>query len=259
MPDIPPIDKTEDVPVLILRNISVILDVALVFSSSLRSMKPLFLFLFVALTVAVYADPYVVPHAPVPTRPAEMPVPISERMVIPATYMVEKPTEKSIVLPKPLAPLLPLQEEQKRPETVRGQTRTVDRLAELLDSPLPLAQGAVEAETIDSKLIDTIESSESSIDESGRYIFPAGSAMPGTKSVDPLGDGVLLMFMVITAIGLVYMVFVAFDYRQRWMQSLTTQNDRYLGGGGFEFDTEDTYGSPVVFSEGFGLTRRSSI
>jgi len=221
-------DNSVDIPVLILWNFPVILDMSLVFYSSVRSMKPLFFFLFVALTVAVHADPYAFPP------------------------------EKPMAIPKPLAPLLPFPEEVQAPATVRGQTRSVDKLAEVLESPLPLAQGAVEEGTIEPKLIDTIDSSESDPDILGHNLTQGGSVGLGTKSSDPLGDGVLLTVMVITTIGLVYMAFVAYDYRQRWMQSLTTQNDRYLGGT-FDFDTEETFGSPSAFPEGFGLPRRSSI
>ena len=55
------------------------------------------------------------------------------------------------------------------------------------------------------------------------------------------------------------MAFVAYDYRQRWMQSLMMQNDRYLGGA-YDMEIEDTYGSPMSsFSESFVLPRRSTI
>jgi hypothetical protein len=246
-------------------------------------MKPLFFFLLAVLTVGVHADPYVFPPVrdfAVPPREvvtiSEIPVyPVlnsivttvpetvylGERIVIPVTHTVEKPTEKPIVFPKPLVPLLPLQTEEhvQIPETIRGQNRTVDNLAEVLDSPLPLPQGAVEEGTIDSKLIDTAEPSESDLGVIKQSLISAGPAGQGTKPADPLGYGVLLTAMAIIAIGLVYMVFVAYDYRQRWMQSLTTQNDRYLGGGVSDWETEDSYSSPATFSEGFGLTRRSSI
>jgi len=78
---------------------------------------------------------------------------------------------------------------------------------------------------------------------------------------DPLGHTVLLIATAITTIGLLYMAFVAYDYRQRWMQSLMMQNDRYLVGGAFDMEKmEDTYGAysgSPSFSEGFGLARRS--
>ena len=244
-------------------------------------MKPLFFFLLITLTVVVYADPYVLPLVHYSAVPLREVVTISERPVYPAsnsivtavsdamslnepiitstTYRVEKPMEKPVALPKPPAPLLPLPVLEQVPVTLVGQVRSVNQLAEVLDTPPPLAQGTVEEGTIDPKLIDTFDPSESDIDVLGQHLIQVGAVEPGTKSADPLGNGVLLTTMVIVTIGLVYMAFIAYDYRQRWMQSLTTQNDRYLGGGAFDWEAENTYSSPVGFSDGLGLTRRSSM
>ena len=194
---------------------------------------------------------------------------IGEPIVTSIPYTVAKPTEKPILVPQQLAPLLPIQEiqptQEAAMETVRGQTMTVNELDDLLSTSPPFAQGAVEAETIDPKLIGSPALSDLDSDILAANLAQGNLIQAGTvgqtsetKPTDPLIDGMLLTVTIITTIGLVYMIFVAYDYRQRWMQSLMMQNDRYLGSGGaFDIDMEDTYSGSFSFSEGFGLTRRS--
>lgn len=213
----------------------------------------------------------------------------SGRTATPMLYTATKPTERvpmeqGVAIPPPLEPLprftpsslsspaadllaprLPPQMEDQGTATVLGQNRSVNELAGLLGSPPPLAKGAVEEGTIDSKLMETVDSAELEADglmtSVGQGQTPTTPAGLETKLADPLGHTVLLLVTAITTIGLLYMAFVAYDYRQRWMQSLMMQNDRYLVGGAFDMEkTEDTngpYGGSPLFSEGFGLTRRS--
>ena len=188
-------------------------------------------------------------------------------------HATERPPEVPVTLPEPLVlvPFLPIQNRQPPTEAeaittttgvVRGQLGTMDGLAGILDTPPPLARGPVEASAIDPQLIDS--SDQSDLDDlSG--IFVSGNSgqggAPGSSSNttpgDPLGYGVLVFAMVLTTLGLIYMAFQAYDYRQRWMQSLMMQNDRYIGGGAFDLDTEDLYGGSASFSDGFGLKRHS--
>jgi hypothetical protein len=223
------------VTVLILRRIPVILDVPLVSERECRPMKllfaPIFAVLFFAVLTVVQADQYAVPS---PLTPLE-----------------------------PFAPRLPKQDqaEEKAPAIIRGQSRAVSELAAILDTQPPFPRGHVEEGTIDPKLIEPL-ATESDLDkyaeEMAKNSPKVGLASKNTEGTDTLGYTVLLIAMVVTTIALVYMAFVAYDYRQRWMQSLTAQNDRYLGGGMFDMETEDTYGSgSVSFSEGFGLPHHS--
>jgi len=264
-------------------------------------MKPLFASVFAMLTVAVYADQYVYPQVRYSSVPMSetvtiyydygMPIPYSVSNGIvtnitdtvyveePMPYTVAKPADRGIVVPPPLGPLFPAQEYPPKQEglskeaataTFRGQINTVDSLGEYLNEPLPPAIGSVEDGSIDPKLTDNGQESES--DNPAGLPLSAGALPPGTqasrnshptdstgtKLADPLGYGVLLTALAITTIGLIYMIFVAIDYHQRWMQSQTTQNDRYLGGVPFDMDMEDAYsGGSASLSEGFGLTRRS--
>jgi hypothetical protein len=210
---------------------------------------------------------------------------VDERTAIPVAYTAAKPTEAPITLPRPLAPLAPIFPVQTPPQTeaevmqaisaptmpihttpaptVRGQARTVDDLGEYLDAPLPIARGSIEAGIIESKLIGSLDSSESETDifatTPGLSTTQTGSAAQKTTSTDPLGDAVLLTMMIIVTLVLIYMAFVAYDYHQRLVHSLTTQNNRYLGGGAFDVEMEDLYSNnnPVSFSENFGLSRHS--
>ena len=245
-------------------------------------MKPLFAFIFTAiLTVAVCADQRVYAQArysSVYEAPLSYPLSnstvttisdnvfMSEPVATSVYYAVAKPTDRGIAIPQPIGPLLPIQEKpltgEETVKTVRGQLNTVDMLSEYLAEPPPVAQGPVE-EAIDSKVLGSPPESE--FDSSGfAGTLPAGippqNNSPQANSteptpVDPLGYGVLLATIAITTAGLIYMVFVAYDYRQRWMQSLSAQNDRYLGGGAFDREMEDTHN--IGLSEGFGLPRHS--
>ena len=263
-------------------------------------MKPLFVPLFLALaaaalTAAVHADPYIFQ----PVRDSNVPVnewvtiyeipsysvpnsivtivpdtvyigrhSIGEQFVSPVPYTAAKPTgiaestEMPVIPSQPLAPLLPMQDPlQFESEIIRGQTNSVETLAEFLGSQLPLPAGAVEEGVVDQKLLGDTDSPESGADPYaeglGNKSDQEKTAGQGIRSADPLGYTMLLTAMAITTIGLVYMAFVAYDYRQRWMQSLVTQNDRYLGGGAFDLEMEDTYSGSLSFSEGLGLTHRS--
>ncbi|MDR2762718.1 MAG: hypothetical protein LBB88_08975, partial [Planctomycetaceae bacterium] len=47
-------------------------------------------------------------------------------------------------------------------------------------------------------------------------------------------NGWLLVATIVSIAALVYVAIIAFDYHQRWIQSLTAQNDRY-------FTTDESY------------------
>ena len=254
-------------------------------------MKSLSIPIFAVLTVVTQADSYIFPpvrYSTVPMQemvtihelpsypmPSDLiatvsdPIYVDERIVTPVPHGVGKPTEKPIAVPlslEPLAPVFPkqdfLQTEEETTFTFRGQVRSVDEIKSILDSPPLVAGGAVEAGIINQELTGGSDTEDSELDSS---LLSAAQKMTqtnlpghGTGSADPLGHGVLLFATVITTMGLVYMAFVAYDYRQRWLHSMTTQNDRYLGGA-FDMEMEDGYGSSVSFSDGFGLKRRSSV
>ena len=222
-------------------------------------MKSLFVPIFAVLTVVAQAElPMGVPK---PLKPLET-------LVTPIPYTADKPTDLSMSVPKPLEPLAPTfpkqdpaQEEEATPMLILGQDRTVDGLKSILDEPPPIPKGLVEEGTIPSALTGGEDADESVSDiwgmDPAQKFGQKDSAGQGTTSTDdPLGNAALLAMTVIAVLGLAYMAFVAYDYHQRWVQALTVQNDRYLGGG-FELEAEDSYGSSVAFSESFGLPRRS--
>ena len=230
-------------------------------------MKPLFIPPFVVLsvvllTVAVSAEWYNV-HSDAP-------------MAIPVPYTVKKTTETSITIPTspvllPLSPtpdrLPPAPEATVPTGVVRGQTG-MESLGGILDTAPPLARGPVEAGTVDPKLIENHDSPDADLDTLTGLLGSGSSARTtsGQKSgqasdsqlIDPLGYGVLVTALIFTTLGLIYMAFIAYDYHQRWVHSLTEHNDRYLGSGVLDGDTEDTYSSnSFPLSDGFGLVRHS--
>jgi len=183
----------------------------------------------------------------------------------PEQHAAEKPVDNMLTLPPPLddriGPRLPAHESPLGPvpETIRGQERTVDAVSEILDMPLPFARGAVADGVVEPKLMESPAGADGDFDMFGGSSSPEKpkQADAAAQQADPLGYGMLGVITAIMAFMLVYMAFVAFDYQQRWMQSLTAQNDRYIVGGAFDMELENTYGGSVPLSEGFGLTHRS--
>ena len=255
---------------LILRRIIVILVVSLVSFWKVRPMKSLFVSLFAFLTVAVYAvEPpltSLVPIFPGQDAPQAVeesaPLQIGEWMNAPVPYTVERHTDGVLSLPQPLVPVFPKQyppPAEEVPPVIRGQGGTMEGVAGILDAQPPVARGPVDAE-INPLLTGSTDSPElPEILPANPNQKPAqpGSANSEAKATDPLGYTVLIIAALIMAIGLVCMAFVAYDYRQRWMQSLTLQNDRYIGGGGYDLEMEDAYGGSVPLYEGYGLAHRS--
>ena len=251
-------------------------------SRKIRPMKPLFTLLISVWVTAVYADQYV----SAPVRYSEMPmsetatvydVPsytISNSIVtiVPtetSPHTVAKPTDKPIAVPSRLGPLMPMQEalpvETEETKVVRGQVAVGNELEEILSTAPPIARGAVEEGTIDPKLVESSDSSSVGFDDILAANWGQSSSsqsgsvdQAGAKQTDPLGYGMLLVTTIVMTIGLVVMAFVAYDYHQRWVQALTVQNDRYLGGGSYDMEMEDTFSGSVSFSD-FGLPRRSSV
>ncbi|MDR0522210.1 MAG: hypothetical protein LBH00_10205 [Planctomycetaceae bacterium] len=182
-----------------------------------------------------------------------IPPPAAERSVEP--YTVSKPplvTLPEITPETPSVPVLPKKNPPLPPETIRAQSPPVNELEEILKTPLPHAKGVIEAGMIEPKLVENPVLAESngdfftssSVPNNVPAPLPPAQTAAETKP-DPLMHGVLLVSTVITTIALIYMVFVAYDYRQRWVQSLTAQNDRYLGGA-FDAEFGERYGGGTL-------------
>jgi len=194
--------------------------------------------------------------------------PAAAPLASPMFYTVAKPTDRTIAVPPSLSPLFPMQAYTPAKDTamatIRGQANTVYDLDEYLDEPPPPASGTVEKDLINPKVIGSSTASEfdalAGTPSASMQAPNNSSPMDSTEinTADPLGYGVLLTVITITIIGLIYMIFVAYDYRQRWMQSQTAQNDRYLGNGIFDREMEDTYSDGSASrSDDLSLTRRS--
>ena len=219
-------------------------------------MKSLFIPIFVVLTVAVYtgqvnADSYADP------QPLDLLSPFHVGQD--ATHTTESQTKATIFIPPP-------PQRADVAETIRGQIRSFDELAAILDGPLPPARGPVEDGTFSPGLVISEPSGEELDDFLTKGIGTAGavqnqpqrtSTMLRGSPTDPLGNGMLLFITATVTIGLVWMAFVAYDYRQRWMQSLTMQNDRYIVGGVLDMEWDNAYSGSTSLYEGYGLTSRS--
>jgi len=210
---------------------------------------------------------YTVPNEPVSAVPSS--VPAGERMFIPMPHTVAKPPQTSITLPEPLseplvlAPLLPRQDRSAPPpieepmapmEIFRAQAR-MEGLGEMLNIPPPLPGGSVPDGTIDQKIIDSSDLSDWDDDFLAGFSGQGAAPEPPSGATsDPVAYGVLVIATIITTFGFLYMAFVAYDYHQRWIHSLTAQNDRYIIGGAYDIDAEDLYGGSRAYSDGFGCS-----
>jgi hypothetical protein len=195
---------------------------------------------------------------------------IVDRQVIPASakeekYTVAKPPELQPLPEMKLAPLVPMfpttEPEQTEPvkvttkttvktPTILGQvSSSINQLEELLKTPPQHPQGLVETGLVDEKLVDepqvAIPTLEDPVVEAAKTVPPVAAAR-----ADQWAYGVLLIATVVTTIGLIYTTFIAYDYRQRWTQALTTQNARFSGTLD---ETEDLYGT-MSYSESFGFS-----
>jgi len=197
--------------------------------------------------------------------------PMAEQSVAPVSYTVAKPPEIPMALPEPLvsAPLLPTQEripsltpvwEETSPlGTIRGQA-PMERLEDIMNTAVPHPRGLVPDGTIDPGLIDSSDSSDLDPYYYSRLPLPdksggvSGQPSSTAPTDDQLGNGALVLATIMTTLGLVYMAFMAYEYRQRWMLSMTAQNDRYIGGGTFDMDMDNMYGGSTSVSDGFGFS-----
>lgn len=104
-------------------------------------------------------------------------------------------------------------------------------------------------------LIDSNSSSNSGTTNSGKGDELKGSVSTGSSRT----NGVLLIATIVSIVITIYVLMLAFDYYQRWMQSLSARSDRYAGswndGCGLSFSSEgDLYdgASYLGISPSFG-------
>jgi hypothetical protein len=164
------------------------------------------------------------------------------------------PEESGTLMPKMPPPKTRLKAEEP---IVRGQAvPTMNEIDEILKTPPPHVQGTVDVTAMEPKLVEQADVLPL-VPETAEALLPSAA---GTISVAPavspqatapanglqgnqFAYGTLLLATAVTTIGLVYMAFVAYDYRQRWMQTLLTQNERFSLSS-LDSDFDDMYGAP---------------
>jgi hypothetical protein len=153
-----------------------------------------------------------------------------------------------------LKPPQPSQSEPKQTSpvssTIRGQSSGIDEVGKILMEPPPYPQGTVEVSAIDSKLLDnnsagngeTLEKNDISTSATGNDSVVIAKDKEENKSKNENlsngVNGVLLLATIISIAMLIYTVVIAFDYHQRWMQSLTAQNRCFSGLSDDETDMD---------------------
>lgn len=182
--------------------------------------------------------------------------------VTPMPQWPDFPTSSPIVLnrpasrsgetpaPKPAAPreTPPVRNDEGAAPVFRAQSSEIgDSLDRALGVPmaLPPPKGLTNPKDIPEVLVKTenplgplddfTEGPEpDSTTNSNATTVPGATKNPADASTSKSSPNTLLLVAtIISTVGCVFFVVLAFDYYQRWMQSLTTQNDRYaLGEGG---------------------------
>ncbi|MDR0705644.1 MAG: hypothetical protein LBF88_11730 [Planctomycetaceae bacterium] len=145
--------------------------------------------------------------------------------------LVQKPPQPSQNEPKQTSPVS---------STIRGQSSGIAGETEkILEEPLPYPQGRADISTIDPKLLDDNTAVNGQTPEQNNTSTSATGNDSITTSQDKSDDnksknenqsgvnGILLLATIISIAMLIYTVVIAFDYHQRWMQSLTAQNRHF--------------------------------
>ncbi|MDR2440134.1 MAG: PT domain-containing protein [Planctomycetaceae bacterium] len=151
-----------------------------------------------------------------------------------------------------LKPAQPLQNEPNNTpkptppvsQTVLGQSSSfASDLEKALDEPLPSPKGLVDVSVIDPKLFESAAEHENKkTPEQNTASTPTTENNSTVISKEPSEEnklknekqvnginGILLLVTIVSVTMLIYAVVIAFDYHQRWIQSLTTQNNRFAG------------------------------
>jgi hypothetical protein len=110
------------------------------------------------------------------------------------------------------------------------------------NEPLPSPKGLADASAIDPKLYENPADNNAGL-ETPEPLDPSTLTAENNSTVIPKEptqesklnngkqangvNGVLLLVTIVSVSMLIYAVVIAFDYHQRWIQSLTTQNNRF--------------------------------
>lgn len=158
-----------------------------------------------------------------------------------------KPPQKSISKPA-LPPEVPKDIEEEPLQipapitTIRGQaiSNFASGVEEALSHRPPIAQGPVDPGVIPTELTKNAQHVEElplsdvlTEENAGTEGVPSLGGVSSVKKEKPrpmdasFVNGALLVATIISTMMLIYAVVIAFDYRQRWMQSLTLQNTRF--------------------------------
>ncbi|MDR0869848.1 MAG: hypothetical protein LBN39_03565 [Planctomycetaceae bacterium] len=130
------------------------------------------------------------------------------------------------------------------PDIIRGQSPP-SGAADVLSERPPHPQGSVNMEALDPKLLDSEESRMKS-EELTENEKPKTQDNAAEKQSSPpslssdssqWANAVLLVITIVSVMMLVYAVVIAYDYRQRWMQTLLAQNNHFAMDSGDYSDT----------------------
>lgn len=155
------------------------------------------------------------------------------------------------------------------PSTLRGQSANISSsLQDIFTSPPPLPQGQVNPGVIPETLLDSKEVTE---DDVASVLAGADELSPKKPTIEsgktekkptpaPIlageakTNGTLLIATIMSIVSLVFMIVIAIDYYQRWLQSLTSMNNRFSmfgedeASGGYDFNigTNSFYGDSFL-------------
>jgi hypothetical protein len=179
-----------------------------------------------------------------------------EKLFPEITFPLPEESERTTALKPPL-PYEPNMEQKQvlsAPATIRGQSSGFAKIENVLsDEPLPSPKGSADASAIDPKLYENTAGNKESLEENNPSTSTAendstavikamaeSSEHRNKKQTNGV-NGILLLATIVSVAMLIYAIVIAFDYHQRWIQSLTAQNNRFSSfpDSGFSGDDAD--------------------
>ncbi|MDR0335474.1 MAG: hypothetical protein LBI18_00105 [Planctomycetaceae bacterium] len=183
------------------------------------------------------------------------------------------PTQTTALKPPQPLPDKPNVEPQVPPMTpiILGQSSsTANNVEQELAEPLPTPRGLVDTSAIDPRLFgNTAENQEISEKNNPSTSTTENNSTTNSKNSSEENqtqngkqtnrvNGILLLATIISIAMLIYAVVIAFDYHQRWIQSLTAQNNRFSGSSDSGFVGDDL-DMDADFSENIPLYHGNSM
>ncbi len=136
-----------------------------------------------------------------------------------------------------------------------GQSAPRNPLDEAISEPLPPPGGLVDMSEIDPKLLESDPVvTPSPPDRTDLSDDKIAANVPAVSGNAHWVSGALLLTTIIATMVACYAVILAFEFRSRWMQTVTEQNSRFSLGFEDDYELGTDYGRSTFYSDVPGLS-----